>query len=85
MLALKAISCATNNRYYAQTERVFPLYKDGSLNVLLYCFELDEESRELTTIVTLLGKYRYRRLPMGVKVSPDYAQALIAKILKIMT
>ena len=52
------------------------------LSVFFYCLELDEESRALTTIAALYGNYRYRQLPMRVKVSPDYAQALIKKILK---
>ena len=52
------------------------------LSIFFYCFELDEESCELTTIVTPLRKFGYHQLPIRIKVSPDYAQALIKKILK---
>ena len=52
--------------------------------MFFYSFQLDEESRELTIIVTPFGKYRYHQLPMRIKVSPDYAQALNEKILKIL-
>ena len=49
--------------------------------MFFYCFELDEESKDLCTINTCYGLYRYGRLPMGVKVSPDYAQVTINDIL----
>ena len=51
------------------------------LSMFFYCFELDDESKELCTINTPYGLFRYTRLAMGVKVSPDVAQAMITKIL----
>jgi hypothetical protein len=44
-------------------------------------FELDEESQDLSTIVTPFVKYEYLRLPMGLKFSPDIAQAAMENVL----
>jgi len=38
-------------------------------------------SRDLTTIVTEFGKYRYKRLPMGLSCAPDMFQSKINELL----
>jgi hypothetical protein len=46
-----------------------------------YRFELDEDSQDLCTITMLFGKYKYLRLLMGLKCSPDIAQAAMENVL----
>ena len=52
------------------------------LSMFFYCFELDDESKDMCTINTPFGLYRYTRLAMGIKTSPDTAQLIINKILE---
>jgi hypothetical protein len=46
-----------------------------------YTFEHDEESQDHCTITTPYGKYKYLRLSMGLKCSPDIAQVAMENVL----
>lgn len=51
------------------------------LSMGYYHIPLDEESQKLCTTILPWGKYRYKRLPMGIKNSPDVFQSIMTEIL----
>lgn len=53
-----------------------------NLSMMFYCFELDEESKKLCVINTPYGLYRFNRLPMGLKISPNIAQQIMTNLLR---
>lgn len=51
------------------------------LSMGYYHIPLDEESQKLCTTILPWGKYRYKRLPMGIKNSPDIFQSIMSDLL----
>ena len=51
------------------------------MNMGYYHIVLSPKAADMCTIVTEYGKYRYKRLPMGVACSPDIFQAKIYELL----
>ena len=42
---------------------------------------LEESSRDLTTFITLLGRFRFKKLPFGINSAPEHFQCRMSDIL----
>lgn len=51
------------------------------LNLGFHQIELDEESRGITTFVTHIGLFRYKRLMFGISSAPEMYQHIIQQVL----
>ena len=49
----------------------------------LYCFELEEKNKKYITTITAYGQlFKYNRLHMGIKISPDGVHAIMEEVLQ---
>jgi hypothetical protein len=49
-----------------------------------YHIKLDPDAQKLCTIVFPWGKYKYKFLPMGIKINPDVFQNVMSKLVQDM-
>jgi hypothetical protein len=56
------------------------------LNMGYYHIKLDADAQNLCTIVFPwhIGKYKYKRLPKGIKIAPDVFQNFMSKLVQYM-
>jgi dihydroorotate dehydrogenase len=56
------------------------------LNMCYYHIKLDADAQKICTILFPwnMGKYKYKRLPMGIKIAPDVFQNVMSKLVQDM-
>jgi hypothetical protein len=54
------------------------------LNMGYYHIKLDADAQRLCTIIFPWGKYKYKRLPMGINIAPDVFQNVMSKLTQDM-
>jgi hypothetical protein len=54
------------------------------LNMGYYHIKLDADAQKLCTIVFLWGRYKYKCLPMGIKIVSDVFQNIMSKLVQDM-
>jgi hypothetical protein len=64
----------------------FTFASELDLNMGYYHIKLDADAQRLCTIVFSwhMGKYKYKRLPMGIKIAPDFFQIFMSKLVQDM-
>ncbi len=59
----------------------YKYFTELGTSIQYYTFELDEESQEMCIISTPFEKYKYKRLPVGLKCAPEFAQQIMEEVL----
>ena len=75
---LRELNIVVKNKQYPG----YKFFTKLDISMQYYTFELDDESKDLCTIATPFGKFKYNRLPTGLKCSPDFAQEVIKDIFR---
>jgi hypothetical protein len=80
---MSPISYSKDWRHDPFNGRVYLCFSIG-LKYGLLSHQLDADAQKLCTIVFPWGKYKYKLLPMGIKIAPDVFQNVMSKLVQGM-
>jgi dihydroorotate dehydrogenase len=60
------------------------LLQHWTKNIGYYHIKIDADGQKLCTTVLSWGKYKYKRLPIGIKIAPDVFQNVMSKLVQDM-
>ncbi|KAL7490354.1 hypothetical protein ACHAW6_016131 [Cyclotella cf. meneghiniana] len=59
----------------------YKFFNKLDISMQYYTFKIDEHIKDLCTTINPFGQYKFLKLPIGLKCSPDIAQSMMGSVL----